>query len=715
MHDARADPGNQATHNQLNAASPQLQTAVAGSNDEVSAALPRAQTAAPGSGQGADGPAPAPAAGPGPNGPPALPHPGACATTGPTAADGLAASPAVGDEDAPMPDVLDASSGAAAGPAGHQDPADIALTANGTAGGTPEPTPPPPATLTCESPPSSDTETPSKRSIHFYHALAGSDLKAAMRQTRDTLLDGCTKAVQDGLHAAAPFIAQAKGRVLIASKGGFSSAKAKKDKWTKDPILVLVVHIFSREAEYNALHAFLFDWSSPPLLASPLPAPLPAAPQPQPPQPPPPSPLPATLPPPASQNSPLPAPPPPTSQEPSTPAPPLPAPEGTTLRFDPPLLEIQFAPREAARTGRVPEGSALFFAGGAHVGAALCFLYANGIRFGSMQQDNHQSMHQDLEGREGFEELSTLFTFTETVHELYAKDAAMAALLKTKPAFTRDFVRSNNTLTAATLEIATPKKLARADLLIVQLNETKRTAGSFYLGCVHNLEAITEEDGLLRLFFADLLGVEPGAIGLRKDASDITKCCFRLDYPSQALSRALVVLPPLFAQCANALDKEDLPGAECADGGDVLRFLTAIDANRFTEIQGYLYPTFTRQERDDYSRGGSGGAGDAKKISDMEVRLQGILDSLFTERAAADAATKEAFESASDGVKLVRAAQDERAASADAKLTDMAGSLEASINTAVDSFIKVMGAHTLHVSEVVAGRIAELAARSNAS
>jgi len=195
MHDARADPGNQATHNQLNAASPQLQPAVAGSNDEVSAALPRAQTAAPGSGQGADEPAPASAAGPGPNGLPALPHPGACASTSPTAADGLAASPAVGDEDAPMPDVHDASSGAAAGPAGHQDPADIALTANGTAGGTPEPTPPPPTTLTCESPPSSDTESPSKRSIHFYHALAASDLKAAMRQTRDTLLDGCTKAV----------------------------------------------------------------------------------------------------------------------------------------------------------------------------------------------------------------------------------------------------------------------------------------------------------------------------------------------------------------------------------------------------------------------------------------------------------------------------------------------------------------------------------------
>jgi len=36
MHDELADPGNQATHNQLNAATPQLQTAVAGVKDKTS-------------------------------------------------------------------------------------------------------------------------------------------------------------------------------------------------------------------------------------------------------------------------------------------------------------------------------------------------------------------------------------------------------------------------------------------------------------------------------------------------------------------------------------------------------------------------------------------------------------------------------------------------------------------------------------------------------
>jgi len=35
MHDELADSGNQATHNQLNAATPQLQTAVAGVNDKT--------------------------------------------------------------------------------------------------------------------------------------------------------------------------------------------------------------------------------------------------------------------------------------------------------------------------------------------------------------------------------------------------------------------------------------------------------------------------------------------------------------------------------------------------------------------------------------------------------------------------------------------------------------------------------------------------------
>jgi len=66
MHDEPADPGNQATHNQLNAATPQLQTAVAGVKDKTSNDLLPAQTSADQGSLKSDDPnAPAPP-GPGP-------------------------------------------------------------------------------------------------------------------------------------------------------------------------------------------------------------------------------------------------------------------------------------------------------------------------------------------------------------------------------------------------------------------------------------------------------------------------------------------------------------------------------------------------------------------------------------------------------------------------------------------------------------------------
>jgi len=69
MHDELADPGNHATHNQLNAATPQLQTAVAGVNDKTSNdLLPPAQTSADQGSLKSDDPnTPALPTGPGPN------------------------------------------------------------------------------------------------------------------------------------------------------------------------------------------------------------------------------------------------------------------------------------------------------------------------------------------------------------------------------------------------------------------------------------------------------------------------------------------------------------------------------------------------------------------------------------------------------------------------------------------------------------------------
>jgi len=68
MHDELADPGNQATHNQLNAATPQLQTAVAGVNDKTSNDLLPAQTSADQGSLKSDDPnTPALPPGPGPN------------------------------------------------------------------------------------------------------------------------------------------------------------------------------------------------------------------------------------------------------------------------------------------------------------------------------------------------------------------------------------------------------------------------------------------------------------------------------------------------------------------------------------------------------------------------------------------------------------------------------------------------------------------------
>jgi len=65
MHDELAHPGNQATHNQLNAATPQLQTAVAGVKDKTSNDLLPAQTSADQGSLKPDGPN-APALLPGP-------------------------------------------------------------------------------------------------------------------------------------------------------------------------------------------------------------------------------------------------------------------------------------------------------------------------------------------------------------------------------------------------------------------------------------------------------------------------------------------------------------------------------------------------------------------------------------------------------------------------------------------------------------------------